>query len=228
MSRRRRTLAQAFMEWEPLVRIYESPLWRRSPLLALVTRLSFEREWALVAEAAELEGGERLLDLACGPGIYARRFARRLERGFVVGLDLSQPMLRDGTRRARREGLRNLALVRGTAQALPFATGAFGAVSCCGALHLFPDVPGALAEMQRVLAPGGRVVIAAVRRGERPLARWRAGVRKRLYGVDAFTPSDLASLLEGAGFASPRLLHAAGVWLVVRAHKPRVPAGAPA
>jgi SAM-dependent methyltransferase len=88
------------MEWPPLIRIYESRLWRRSPLFGLLAGISVERECGLIAQAAGLDGDPHVLDLACGPGIYSRRFARAVPHGTVVGLDLSAPMLLHGQRRA--------------------------------------------------------------------------------------------------------------------------------
>lgn len=208
------------MEWAPLVRIYESRLWRRSALFARVAGVSFDDEYARILEAARLSGDEALLDLACGSGIYARRFARALPRGLVVGCDLSPAMLAYAAERARAEGLASLALLRGDALRLPFPGEAFDAANCCGALHLFPDESRALAELRRVLRPGGRLTLAVFRAGEGPrAARWVARQRRWL-GVAAYTPPGLAGLLEAAGFASPRILHAGLRWLLAVAEKP--------
>jgi SAM-dependent methyltransferase len=210
------------MRFAPLVRIYESRLWRRGPFVAVPLRISFEREYAKIVEAADLSRAEAVLDLACGPGIYARRFARALPGACVVGMDLSRPMLAHASRLARAEGLRTLRLVRGDALRLPFASDRFDVVNCCGALHLFPDVDRALAEMARVLRPGGRLTLAAFRRGEGAVARARARLRRRLYGLDAFGPAELARRLVSAGLEDPRSLHAAGIWLMLCARKPGV------
>ena len=218
-SARRRTIGQALMEWEPLVRIYESRLWRRSPIWEALFRLSFEREYALIAEAAGLTETERLLDLACGPGIYARRFARELPRGTVVGMDLSRPMLRHAARRARQANLHNLAFVRGDAMELPFHADYFDAVNCCGALHLFPDVDQVLSEIRRVLKKEGRLSIAAFRCGAGRIAQVRTRIRRQLYGIGAFTPAGLGTQLEAAGFVGVRCLHSAGLWLVMVAQR---------
>jgi len=216
----RRTIAQGLMEWDPLVRIYESRLWRRGPLLSLVTGISFDSEYALIAGALQLETGTRILDLACGPGIYTRRFAWRRRDAVVVGMDLSSPMLRYALRRTREERLANVALVRGNALAFPFGDRLFDAVNCCGALHLFPDVDRVLREIRRVLRDHGRLTIAAFRRGDGTVARARADIRRRIYGIDSFTPGGLMQRLEAAGFAGPRCLHAAGIWLIVSAGTP--------
>ena len=212
-----RSLAQSAMEWSPLVRVYESRLWRRSFLFAALLGISFEREYSLIAAAANLKGDELLLDLGCGPGIYARPFARHLPRGHVIGLDLSAPMLRYASKRARKDGLTNLQLLRGDAMELPFRNEAFQAVNCCGALHLFPDPGHVLKEIHRVLGAGGSLTLAAFRHTENPLGRLRANIRRQLYGLGSFSANDLNSMLATAGFSRVRQLHAAGLWLIVAA-----------
>lgn len=211
----RRSIAQSFMEWEPLVAIYESRLWRRSPLFALFMGLTFDREFALIAEAATLAPGARVLDLACGPGIYARPLARDTRGGLVCGLDLSIPMLRYASRKARTEELSNLFFIRGDAQHLPFPEAAFDVVNCCGALHLFPKPARVLGEVHRVLRPGGRVTIAALRHGEGWFAERRVTLQKQLWGIGAFTPRSLGLLLKRAGFSKTTCLHSARVWLIM-------------
>ncbi len=216
----RRSIAQATMEWEPLIRVYESRLWRRSLLWRLLAGISFEQEYRLVAEAARLAPGTCVLDLACGPGIYARRFARAMSDGRVVGLDLSLPKLHYASRKARSERLHDLLFVRGDAGELPFAAARFDFVNCCGALHLFPDVDAVLGEVRRVLAAGGRFTAAAFRRRDGALSARRAELRRRLYGIRSFTPDELAAACERAGLVDARCLHAAGRWLIVTAAAP--------
>jgi SAM-dependent methyltransferase len=216
----RRSLAQMMMEWDPLVRIYESRLWRRSPLFTALMGISFESEYALIAANVQLTSDAEVLDLACGPGIYARRFARTARGGLIVGLDLSRPMLRYAARRAAAEGLPNLHFIRGTALALPFEVDRFDIVNCCGALHLFPDVSRAVGEVARVLRPGGRFAAAVFRRREGRLAAWATRVRRLRFGVDAFRPADLGAQLAGAGLTNIQCHHAAGIWLIMSAVKP--------
>jgi SAM-dependent methyltransferase len=208
------------MEWPPLVRMYESRLWRQGPVFAALLGISFEREYSLIAAAANPRPDDLVLDLACGPGIYTRRWARRVPRGRVIGLDLSAPMLRYAIERARGEGLTNVDLVRGDATRLPFRDRTFAAVNCCGALHLFPDPARALAEMSRVLRRGGSVTLAAFRHADSRVGRLRADIRRRLYGLGSFGRVELAAMLAGAGFLPPTELHAAPLWLVVAATTP--------
>ncbi len=213
------TLAQRTMEWEAIVRIYESRWWRRSPFMASLFGISFEAEQELILRAARLSGTDAVLDLACGPGIYARPLARQSPKGTVFGLDLSLPMLRYASRRVRAEGINNLVLIHGTALELPFTTGSLDWVNCCGALHLFPDVPRVLGEIHRVLRPGGGFSVAAARRSSSIAAARAAVVHRRLTGINSFTSDELASQLARAGFAAVECHHAKRIWLIMSARK---------
>jgi len=213
----RRNLVQYLMELEAVVRIYEGPWWRQNPLFTALTRLSFAQEYQLIMEAAELEQHHVLLDLACGSGIYARPLAHQLSRGGVVGLDLSLPMLTYGSHLAQQEGLHNLSWIQGMASALPFADSCFDRVNCCGALHLFPELPQVLAEIKRVLQPQGIFTMAVFRQGNSSFSLWFSDVRHRLVGVQSFTAASLAQLLHQAGFTIVKCHHEQGIWLMMSA-----------
>jgi SAM-dependent methyltransferase len=214
-----RGLGQRLMESAPVVAVYESRLWRRNPLVEAFMGIAFDDEFDCITRAARVGPASRVLDLACGPGIYARPFARRLTTGRVVGLDLSRPMLAYAQRRRRAEGLANLDLVRGSALDLPFAATSFDVVNCCGALHLFPDVPRALGEVSRVLVAGGRFTMAVIRAGDGPRAARAARLRRRLFGIHSFTGTDLARQLGAAGFGGFELLHEHALWMIAAATK---------
>jgi ubiquinone/menaquinone biosynthesis C-methylase UbiE/uncharacterized protein YbaR (Trm112 family) len=215
-----RSLAQRIMEADAVVRIYESRLWRRSAVATSKLGISFEAEQDVILRAANLADGATVLDLACGSGIYTRPFARRVREGTVVGLDLSLPMLRYASRRVTEEGLNNVVLIHGTAMQLPFPPDHFDLVNCCGALHLFPDVPQVLDEVQRVLKRGGCFTVAAVRQRGGRMGRLGAAYRRKIFGVDAFSPAELESRLAGIGFAGVRCHFAKRLWLIMSARKP--------
>lgn len=217
MTTRQRSVAQASMESDRIAAIYETRLWRRNPFVSLLQGLRFEAEYALVEKALHLRENARLLDLACGPGIYTRPLASLVPRGRVVGADLSAPMLKRARRTARSEGLRDLLFMQADAQALPLRSQHFDAVCCCGALHLFPDTVAALAEIARVLKPGGRLAISAFRRRRGTLAEKLTAMRRHRTGMDAFLPEALAKQLEEQAFCDVRCLHERGIWLVMSA-----------
>jgi len=131
---RRPSWAQKAMESRVVVSIYESRLWRRSPLFTIGAGISADHEMRAALDAAEWSGEEDVLDVGCGPGFYTRPLAARVPRGRVVGLDLSRPMLELAVRRTERGSLTNVAFVRASALALPFDYRSFDRVNCCGAV----------------------------------------------------------------------------------------------
>jgi demethylmenaquinone methyltransferase/2-methoxy-6-polyprenyl-1,4-benzoquinol methylase len=95
------------------------------------------------------------LDVATGTGHVALELARR-SAGSFVGLDQSEPMLREGGRRVARAGLSGrIRLVAGSADRLPFPDGSFDAVTFTYLLRYVDDPGFTLAELARVLRPGG-------------------------------------------------------------------------
>jgi SAM-dependent methyltransferase len=117
-------------------------------------------------EAAALQPGERVLDIACGTGIVARTAARTLGNAGVVGLDLSAPMLAAARSAAEAEGV-SAEWREGSAVELPLADATFDVAFCQQGLQFFPDRPAALREMYRILVPSGRVVLSVWRGIER-------------------------------------------------------------
>jgi len=113
-------------------------------------------EWAPRLLAAGGVGlGDRVLDVACGTGIVARKAVDVVgPAGSVTGLDLTESMLRTAARIEPRVDWH-----LGDAGALPFEDETFDVVLSQAGLMFFPDKVGAVGEMHRVLAPGGRVAI---------------------------------------------------------------------
>jgi SAM-dependent methyltransferase len=122
---------------------------------------------ALFAPAAEhllavarLRPGERVLDVGTGTGIVARLAAPNVgPTGSVVGLDASPAMLSVARAMAAEEGL-TIDWNEGQAEALPYPDERFDLVLSQFALMFFTDRAGALADMRRVLIPGGRVALS--------------------------------------------------------------------
>jgi ubiquinone/menaquinone biosynthesis C-methylase UbiE len=109
-------------------------------------------------ERVRLSRGESVLDVACGTGVVARVAAALVGRsGRVVGLDMNQGMLEVARATPPTADGASIAWVDGSALALPFADGDFTVVVCQLGLQFFADRLGALREMRRVLADGGRV-----------------------------------------------------------------------
>ncbi|WP_052891095.1 class I SAM-dependent methyltransferase [Thermogemmatispora carboxidivorans] len=129
-------------------------------------QLTVARSAYIEAAAARFYGGpvlgqEEILVVGCGQGQLCEELARR--GAIIVGLDDSPSVLEQAERHARQSGLGHLiAYLRGQAEALPFATGSFSMVVCLQALEQVKDLRAAIAEMARVLAPGGLLVFEAL------------------------------------------------------------------
>jgi ubiquinone/menaquinone biosynthesis C-methylase UbiE len=119
--------------------------------------------WPMVLPLLDLAGlqpGARVLDLATGTGVLARLAARRVTPGgAATGLDLNDDMLTVARALPLPPGL-TIDWRHGSAQALPFADGAFDVVVCQQGFQFFPDRLGALQEMRRVLRANGRVALS--------------------------------------------------------------------
>ncbi len=108
-------------------------------------------------EAACIDVGQRVLDLAAGMGDPTIAIAQRLGRtGRVIALDQSPEMLAGARRRAIDKGLSNIGYTASDMMALPFADAMFDAVTCRYGLMFPPDRMAAAAEARRVLKPGAR------------------------------------------------------------------------
>ncbi len=113
---------------------------------------------AALLDAAALQDGQRVLDLASGPGVLAGAAARRMTAGLVVASDIAEGALAEGRRRAGGDG--RLLFAAADAERLAFADAAFDRLLCGLGLMFFPDAARALAEMRRVLKPGGQAVFS--------------------------------------------------------------------
>ena len=164
-------------------------------------------------DAAGVTAGDRILDLASGAGEPALSAARRAgPGGLVVGSDLVPGMMAGALRRAAdmEDGLRP-AFAAADMTALPFAAGAFDRVTCRFGIMFVPDVAAALAELRRVLRPGGAAafMVWGPRAGNALFDQVGDAVAAQL-GEDRSldplfrfaAPGTLAETMRAAGFAT--------------------------
>ena len=103
------------------------------------------------------QAGDRVLDVACGPGYVAEEFARVCRE--VVAVDLTEAPLRIAEERCRAGGLNNASFLVGDVQQLAFAEGSFDLAICRLAVHHFAHPRRVVAEMARLCRKGGTVVV---------------------------------------------------------------------
>jgi ubiquinone/menaquinone biosynthesis C-methylase UbiE len=160
-----------------------------------------------------------LLDLGCGTGAAVRQAAPTVRR--AVGLDLSPAMIAEARRLAA--SLANVDFREGDVSGpLPFSDGEFTAIVCTTAFHHFPEPRATIAEMFRVTAPCGRVVIADANR--RHPAVFAADIALKRLQRSHFgfrSPAQVMRDLGEAGFARGSVVTIWGrAYAFVRAEKP--------
>jgi SAM-dependent methyltransferase len=168
------------------------------------------RRRALIHAALGAEKGDRVLDVGCGPGFYVAELLESVgPAGSVVGVDPSPDMLSVAASRA--EGHANVEFYEGRATAVPVAGPSFDRALSVQVLEYVEDVPAALAEMRRVLRPGGRLVIWDV---DWATVSWQALDRELMqralaafdkHLVHASLPRTLTADLRAAGFAEVQM-----------------------
>src|SRR5918997_2807475 len=134
-------------------------------LMNSVMTVGLHHRWReRTADLARLGPGDRALDVASGTGDLALELARRVgPEGTVVGSDFSEGML--DIARAKSGAVR---WEWADAQALPYATGEFDAATVGFGARNFGDLDRGLAEMARVVRPGGRVVVLEITVPQKP------------------------------------------------------------
>lgn len=170
-------------------------------------------EWApRLCAAVDVAAGERVLDVACGTGVAARAAVERVgAAGRVTGIDRNEGMLAVARRIAPAIDWQT-----GLAERLPFEDGAFDAVLSQFGLMFFEDRRQALAEMWRVLKPGGRVAVAVWdTAASSPGYASMLALLRRLFGAPAADalgtpfvlgdPEELRALFAAAGLGEARI-----------------------
>lgn len=133
----------------------------RYDLLNHVLSFNVDRLWRRdLVRAAGVPRGGRVLDACTGTADVAIGFARRMPSLHVVGLDRSVGMLDIGRRKVEKANVGDrVELTEGDVMDLPFPDGSFDAVTIAFGLRNLPDYAAGVAEMGRVLAPGGRLLV---------------------------------------------------------------------
>ncbi len=154
--------------------------------------------WQLPIEWLDIPTGGVALDIGSGPGNVTASLARATgPDGLALGVDISEPML---ARAVEAQAGPNVGFLRADAQRLPFRDATFDAVTSLAVLQLIPNPSDTLAEIVRVLKPGGRVAImvpTAGRGGE--FLKWLPNG-----GVHFFAEDELGDTFEDLGLVGVR------------------------
>jgi ubiquinone/menaquinone biosynthesis C-methylase UbiE len=155
--------------------------------------------WQQPVEWLNIPPGGTALDVGSGPGNVTASLARAAgPGGLALGVDISKAML---ARAVRAESGPQVGFIRADAQRLPLRDNTVDAVVSLAVLQLIPDPAAALAEMARVLRPGGRLAIMV------PTAGSTAPFWRKLpnVGAQVFDDDEIGDILEDNGFASVRI-----------------------
>jgi len=176
---------------------------------------------------AELHEGERVLDLGSGGGIDVLLSAKRVgATGFAYGVDMTDEMLALAEKNKNEAGAENVEFLKGTIEDVPLPEGSVDVVISNCVINLSTDKPAVLAEMFRVLTPGGRIGVSDVVAEDRLTPEQRAE-RGSYVGciAGALSQSEYLDGLAEAGFtgASVEFTHEAADGMhaaIIRATKP--------
>ncbi len=172
-----------------------------APVYGRVVPGLYELATSRAAQRLSAGAPATILEVGVGPGHILSAVSRRNKSAMVVGIDISRGMLNQSRRRLKKRKV-EAKLVLGEAVQLPFRDGSFEGVVTSYLLDLFrqEQIPDALREMCRVLAPGGRIVVATLQFSSPILRqlgllahRFLPGVVKRIQRVD------FREFLEGTG-----------------------------
>lgn len=165
-----------------------------------------EQALALLVEAAGAGPDDTVLDVACGGGNVVCAFARVVRQ--ATGIDLTPAMIERARALEAERGLGNVRWHVGDISPLPFADGAFTIVASRYAFHHFPEPRAVLAEMRRVCAPGGRVLVADADAPADPAKAAELNRMEKLRDpshVRAMPRAELIALFREVGLGAPRL-----------------------
>ena len=176
---------------------------------------------------ADLRQGERVLDLGSGGGIDVLLSARRVgPSGFAYGVDMTDDMLELARRNAAKAGARNVEFLKGQIEDLPLPDASVDVVISNCVINLSVDKPAVLAEMFRVLVPGGRIGITDVVAEDHLTAADRAAAGSYVGCIaGALSRTEYLDGLAAAGFtgASVTFTHEAAPGMhsaIIRAARP--------
>jgi ubiquinone/menaquinone biosynthesis C-methylase UbiE len=169
----------------------------------------FQYTQQLSTSVLELKPDSTVLDVGCGTGFAVRYLASRLTQGKVCGIDISSGMI-ERAQAAIPEDLRHkVEFLQASSDDIPYPSAEFDHLLCTNSFHHYPDPPRALAEMRRVIKPGGQLVIFE----NAPDLSWYTWAWDRILRivekghVRYYASRELGAMLRRADFERVRLCH---------------------
>lgn len=139
-----------------------------------ILSLNIDKGWRrkAVKEIVDCESPLKILDVACGTGDFTIEIARKMPKGsMVIGIDLSEGMMEIGREKIAAAGVK-AEMIQGDCEALPFEDSVFDRISVGFGVRNFENLDKGLKEMNRVMKPGGKLVILELSVPSGPVLRW--------------------------------------------------------
>ncbi len=148
--------------------------------------------WGL--KLVDVQDGWTMLDVGCGGGFTIRRLLKRSRGAQVYGIDISEESVAKA-KKVNAEALdKQVFVTLGSAEKLPYEDAKFDLVTAVETVYFWPNLPGCLQEVLRVLKSGGKfAILVEVVDSD---SKWTSVVE----GMTAYSPGDLKKLLDEAGF----------------------------
>uniref|UniRef100_A0A0E0LV06 Methyltransferase type 11 domain-containing protein n=1 Tax=Oryza punctata TaxID=4537 RepID=A0A0E0LV06_ORYPU len=178
-----------------------------------------EREFEMAKTYLKPTTGGIIVDASCGSGLFSRLFVKSELYSHVVALDFSENMLKQCNEFVKQENIsdKTLALVRADISRLPFVSGSIDAVHAAAAIHCWPSPACAVAEISRVLRPGGVFVastfVADILPPAVPVLRIGRPYISQFTGSNIFlSEAEFEDLCRACGLVDFTILRALSSW----------------
>jgi ubiquinone/menaquinone biosynthesis C-methylase UbiE len=156
-----------------------------------------------MVELLEVEPGDRILEVGFGPGVALTELLARASTGLVVGVDVSESMVRQAQKRhADAIVAGRLEIRQGDAGSLPYDDAAFDKVCGAHVIYFWPDPVRTVRELRRLLRPGGKLALGYQEREHMPRG---AATGLSQAGARLVGPGDVEQVVLSAGFEDVRL-----------------------
>ena len=153
--------------------------------------------WGL--KLVNIQDGWTILDVGCGGGFTIRRLFKRSKDAQVYGIDISEESVAKAKKVNAEVLAKQVFVTLGSAEKLPYDDAKFDLVTAVETVYFWPNLPGCLQEVHRVLKPGGKFAfLVEVVDSD---SNWTSVVE----GMTAYTPEQIKSLLDDAGFTQTEI-----------------------